>query len=206
MLLQPKKKGTLKQKLVEKEAERKRRLENGELDDEYTGMRERFTDEQERRRAMYEKELEADMNNASDLFGATSLQQPTTSSTTGKGASRMTTVQPQPQLPSHLSPFLALPTKLSSKADFENLSRLIYANLIKPHVASGQYAAFVENHTKVLCSTLREGETRKVANVVAGLVAEKAAAEKAAAKKKKPGVTAVSGKGMLAGGGGSKGK
>jgi translation initiation factor 3 subunit J len=188
---------------VEKEADRKRRLENGEFDEEYLDMREKFMDEKEMRRIMREKELEADMDNASDLFGAATLQ-PTSSGST-KGGSR-SAVASAPKLPPHLAPFLSLPAKLTTKADFDALSRLIYTNLIQPHATSGHYAAFVETHTKALCSTLKEGETRKVANVVSGLVTEKAAAARAAAKKK-PGATAVvSGKGIFAGEGGGKGK
>jgi translation initiation factor 3 subunit J len=199
----PKKKGTLKQKIAGKEAERKRRLENGEFDGEYMDMREKFMDEKEMRRIMREKELEADMNNASDLFGAATLQ-PASSGATGGGSKTAAVVTPK--LPAHLAPFLKFPAKLTTKADFDALSRLIYTNLIQPHATSGQYAAFVETHTKALCSTLKEGETRKVANVVAGLVTEKVAAARAAAKKKTGGAAVVSGKGMLAGEGGGKGK
>lgn len=164
-------------------------------------MREKFMDEKEMRRIMREKELESDMKNASDLFGAATLEP---SSSTAKP--KATTSQPKtatPQVPAHLAPFLSLPARLNSKADFENLSRLIYTNLIKPHVASGQYTAFVESHAKELCSTLNEAQTRKVANVLSGLAATKLAAASKGAGKKKP---AIGGKGGLAGEGGGKGK
>lgn len=197
----PKKKGSLKAKLADKEAERKRKLENGEFEEEYLDMREKFMDEKEMRRIMREKELEADLNNASDLFGTASLA-PSSSSKTTAAKTSTSKPAPAPQLPPHLAPFLSLPAKLNSKADFDTLSRLIYTNLIKPHAASGQYAAFVEAHAKELCTTLNEGQTRKVANAVSGLAATKLAASKNTGKKK----PAVGGKGVLAGEGGGKGK
>ncbi|CAG7852003.1 SubName: Full=Uncharacterized protein {ECO:0000313/EMBL:CCA74605.1} [Serendipita indica DSM 11827] len=192
-----KKKASLKQKLAEKEAAQKRRLESGQEEKEYMDLREKFMDEKEMRRVMREKELEADLRNASDLFGDASLDDKKATLTTRDTSNTATSsTKTTPEIPAHLKPFLTLPAKIQTKADFEALSKAIYTHLIKPHTSSPQYGAFVEMHARTLCGTLRETETRKVANVVAGVATEKAAeARKAAnATKKKAQATAASSK------------
>ena len=67
----PKKKGTLKQKLAEKEAEKALRQANGENSDEYDS--DAVLDPREKARRDKEKELNADLNNAAELFGAAAL-------------------------------------------------------------------------------------------------------------------------------------
>jgi len=121
-------------------------------------MREKEMDERERKRILREKELEADLSNASDLFGAASLDPSRLPTSTSSN-----TTADQATLPPRLTPFLALPSQIKTKADFEALSKLIYTHLIKPHTTSPQFASFVEQHTKVLCSTLKEGEVKRIA-------------------------------------------
>lgn len=67
----PKKKGTLKQKLVEKEAEKARRRAAEEEDDDYDS--DEVLDPREKARKDEERQLQGDMNNAADLFGAAAL-------------------------------------------------------------------------------------------------------------------------------------
>ena len=68
----PKKKGTLKQKLAEKEAAKAARLAAGEGDeDDYD--EDAVLDPREQARRDKERELNADLNNAADLFGAAAL-------------------------------------------------------------------------------------------------------------------------------------
>lgn len=66
----PKKKGTLKQKLAEKEAQKAAARAAGE-DDAYD--EDAVLDPREKARRDREKELNADLNNAADLFGAAAL-------------------------------------------------------------------------------------------------------------------------------------
>ncbi|PVG01106.1 translation initiation factor eIF3 subunit [Serendipita vermifera] len=195
-----KKKGNLKQKLAEKEGSRRQRLENGEFEDEYLDLRDKWMDEKEMKRIMRERELEADMQNATDLFGAAAID-----------ASRVaSTLKPTPKdsdnedsgkssLPPHLAPFVALPSRIQNKTDFELLSKLTYTNLVQPHSTSSHYSAFVEHHVKLLCSTMKEAEIKKLSAVVAGIATTKAA-EARKAKQKPKGPAGAGGKSSLAGG------
>ncbi|KAG9053718.1 Translation initiation factor 3 subunit J component [Serendipita sp. 407] len=205
-----KKKSALNQKLAEKDAQRRKRLESGEPEEEYMDLREKHMDEREMRRIIREQELEADLRNASDLFGNASLEDSKNTTKSHLVDENTSSNNPSkssgPPVPPHLAPFLSLPPQLKTKSDFENLSKLIYANLIKPHTSSPHYAGFVEQHSKLLCTTLKESETRKVANVVAGVATEKGAEARRAANAKKGKATAVGSKGALAGARGGKGK
>lgn len=153
-------------------------------------------DERERQRILRERELEADLDNASDLFGAASLDP------SRKAASSSTAANAQANIPSHLKPLLALPAQIKTKADFEALSKAIYESLIKPHSSSPQFVGFVEQHSRALCSTLKEPEIKKVANGLTNL-ANQSSKGPAARKAKAP---ALGGKGMMGGQGGGKGK
>ena len=66
-----KKKGTLKQKLAEKEAAAKAAQENGDDSDEYDS--DAVLDPREKARLDKERELKSDLNNAADLLGAAAL-------------------------------------------------------------------------------------------------------------------------------------
>jgi translation initiation factor 3 subunit J len=197
---QTKKKPNLKQKLTEKEESRRRRLENGKFEDEYVDLRDKWMDEKEMKRIMREKELDADMQNASDLFGATTIDTSRLAST-GKATPKETNDDDTAKsgLPPHLAPFLALPTRIQNKADFESLSKLTYTNLVQPHSTSSQYSAFVEHHVKLLCSTMKEAEIKKLSAVVAGIATTKAA-EARKAKQKPKGPAGAGGKSTSAGG------
>lgn len=65
----PKKKGTLKQKLAEKEAEKAQRIADGELDYNSDDV----LDPREKARLDRERELNADLSNAAELLGAAAL-------------------------------------------------------------------------------------------------------------------------------------
>jgi hypothetical protein len=68
----PKKKGTLKQKLAEKEAARQAQLALGNSDPEYD--EDAVLDPRAKARLEKERELESDLHNATELFGATTLK------------------------------------------------------------------------------------------------------------------------------------
>jgi len=72
-----KKKGTLKQKLAEKEAAAKAAQENGDDSDEYDS--DAVLDPREKARLDKERELKSDLNNAADLLGAAALGGPSSS-------------------------------------------------------------------------------------------------------------------------------
>jgi translation initiation factor 3 subunit J len=67
----PKKKGTLKAKLAEKEAIKASKQHDGNGDVEYDS--DDVLDPREKARQDRERELAADMNNAAELFGAAAL-------------------------------------------------------------------------------------------------------------------------------------
>lgn len=182
-------------------------------------MREKFMDEKEMKRILREKELEADMRNASDLFGNMSVADKSkTSASTGTNKGTTTSSSSgNANIPPHLAPFLNLPhpSRITTKADFEALSKLIYSNLLKPAstAAPSQYASFVETHAKLISTPLKDSEIRKVANSLGALANQKTAEAKA---KNAPAAASAGGKknlkglntggGMMAGEGGGKGK
>jgi translation initiation factor 3 subunit J len=69
----PKKKGTLKAKLIEKEAVKAARRAAGEDDDAVEYDSDDVLDPREKARRDKERELNADLNNAAELFGASAL-------------------------------------------------------------------------------------------------------------------------------------
>ena len=68
----PKKKGTLKQKLAEKEAERQARLAAGDNDEEYD--EDAVLDPRAKALLEKQRELESDLNNATELFGSATVK------------------------------------------------------------------------------------------------------------------------------------
>jgi len=145
----PKKKGTLKQKLAEKEAERQARLAAGENEVEYD--EDAVLDPRAKALLEKQRELESDLSNATELFG----------STTVKGSSD----------DADLDQILKSTPK--SKEDFVALSDAIIAHIIKPHQDMPLYAAFVEHHTRALAAPLRDVEVRKAASGLTTLANEK---------------------------------
>ena len=68
----PKKKGTLKQKLAEKEAARRAQLAAGGSEADYD--EDAVLDPREKARLEKERELESDLRNATELFGSTTIK------------------------------------------------------------------------------------------------------------------------------------
>ena len=68
----PKKKGTLKQKLAEKEAERQARLAAGDSEVEYD--EDAVLDPRAKAQLEKQRELEADLSNATELFGSATVK------------------------------------------------------------------------------------------------------------------------------------
>lgn len=68
----PKKKGTLKQKLAEKEAERQARLAAGDNDEDYD--EDAVLDPRAKALLEKQRELESDLNNATELFGSATVK------------------------------------------------------------------------------------------------------------------------------------
>jgi len=145
----PKKKGTLKQKLAEKEAERQARLAAGENEVEYD--EDAVLDPRAKAHLEKQRELESDLSNATELFG----------SATVKGSSD----------DADLDQILKSTPK--SKEDFVALSDAIIAHIMKPHQDMPLYAAFVEHHARALAAPLRDVEVRKAASGLTTLANEK---------------------------------
>lgn len=172
----PRKKVTLKQKLAEKEAIRQQRIANGEEIEE-------FMDEREKRLWERQRELEADLVNASDLLGSTTI-----ANTTDSGSP---SISSQNALEAGHSSSASLDALLSenprTKDEFEAFSRKLYNMIIKPHINKPLYAAFVESHVRQLCEPLKDSEVRKAASGLTTLASMKQQEERdKASGKKKP--------------------
>ncbi len=174
----PKKKGTLKQKLAEKEALKAQKAADDEDYDEDAVL-----DPREKARRDKERELASDLNNAADLFGAAALggASPTSflcilgalsdvgrSGTSSKELDWLVSAQPR------------------TKEDFVEFSDNIIEYIIKRHQGKPLYAAFLEHHVRELAMPLRDVEVRKVASGLTALSNEKQKEqrEKASGKKK----------------------
>lgn len=171
----PRKKTTLKQKLAEKEAMRRQRIENGEEVEE-------FLDEREKRLWERQRELEADLVNAGDLLGSTTITDTTGSGSPPKSSHRA--------LEAGDSGLASLDSLLRenprTKDEFEAFSRKLYNTFIKPHTNKPLYAGFVETHIQQLCEPLKDSEVRKAASRLTTLAAVKqqGGKDKASGKKK----------------------
>ncbi|KAG6910873.1 hypothetical protein DXG01_007190 [Tephrocybe rancida] len=160
----PKKKGTLKAKLAEKEAEKAARRAAGEDDDddeEYDS--DAVLNPREKARRDRERELNADLNNAADLFGAAAL-----GGTSSSELDSLISFQPR------------------TKEDFQTLSSRIIEFVIKRHQNKPLYPSFVEHHVRELAMPLKDVEVRKAASGLTTLANEKQKEqrEKASGKKK----------------------
>jgi len=144
----PKKKGTLKAKLAEKEAEKAARIAAGETDDVYD--EDDVLDPREKARRDKERELNSDLTNAADLFGAAAL-----GGTSDKVLDAIVSANPR------------------TKQDFEDLSKQIIDYIVKRHQSKPLYAAFVEHHARELAAPLKDIEVRKVASGLTTLANEK---------------------------------
>ncbi|RDX57105.1 translation initiation factor eIF3 subunit [Polyporus arcularius HHB13444] len=160
----PKKKGTLKAKLAEKEAEKKARAAVGDLDYDEDAV----LDPREKARRDKERELAADLNNAADLFGAAAL-----GGTSSKELDWLISAQPR------------------TKEDFIEFSDNLIEYIIKRHQGKPLYAAFLEHHVRELAMPLRDVEVRKVASALTALSNEKQREQRdKSSGKKKPKTTA----------------
>lgn len=157
----PKKKGTLKQKIAEKEAAKAARAAAG-LDSD---VDEEDIDEAEKRRLDRERELAADMKNAADLLGASAVN--------GKAAVAV---------PAELEEIVKANPK--TKEEFQQLSTLIYDRLIKPHESKPLFATFVELHVRELAQSLRDVDVRRAATALTTLANEKIKEKSQTGKKK----------------------
>jgi len=157
----PKKKGTLKAKLAEKEAARA--AQEAEGSDEYD--EDAVLDPREKARLDKERELNADLSNAADLLGAAAL-----GGTSSSELDSLISAQPR------------------TKEDFVDFSNKIIEYIIKRHQGKPLYAAFLEHHVRELAMPLRDVEVRKTASVLTTLANEKQKEQrdKAAGKKKNP--------------------
>ncbi|ETW83318.1 hypothetical protein HETIRDRAFT_474472 [Heterobasidion irregulare TC 32-1] len=161
----PKKKGTLKAKLAEKEAAKAavRASVDDDLYDEDAVL-----DPREKARLDRERELAADLNNAVDLFGAAAL-----GGTSNKDLDALISFNPR------------------TKDDFEKLSHNIIEFIVKRYQDKPLYAAFVEHHVRELAMPLRDVEVRKAASGLTTLANEKQKEQRdKASGKKKPKATA----------------
>jgi len=157
----PKKKGTVKQKLAEKEAEKAARRAAGE--DEGSFDEDDVLDPRAKALRDRQRELEADLKNAADLFGQTSVN----------------------DAPSDLASIQKADPK--TKDEFIALSRQIMELVISKHQDKPLYATFVEHHVKELASSLRDVDVRKAASSLTALANEKQkeSKDKTGGKKKK---------------------
>ncbi|KAI9509800.1 translation initiation factor eIF3 subunit [Russula earlei] len=158
----PKKKGTLKQKLAEKEATRRAQLSSGNSQVDYD--EDAVLDPRAKARLEKERELESDLRNATELF----------ESATVKGGSS----------DADLDKILRSTPK--SKEEFIALSDAIIAQVVKRHQDKPLYATFVEHHVRALAAPLRDVDVRKAASGLTALANEKQREqrEKTSGKKK----------------------
>jgi translation initiation factor 3 subunit J len=156
----PKKKGTLKAKLAEKEA-----IKASQKDEDDPYDSDAVLDPRERARIAKEKEVNSDLNNAADLFGAAAV-----GGTSSKELDELLSFQPR------------------TKEDFITLSSMIMEFVIKRHQSKPLYPMFVEHHVRELAGPLKDVEVRKAASGLTTLANEKQkeARDKASGKKKKP--------------------
>jgi translation initiation factor 3 subunit J len=155
----PKKKGTLKAKLAEKEAMKAKAKENGE--DVYDS--DDVLDPRAKAKRDKELELNADLNNAADLLGAAALG--------GTSSAELDSL---------------LTTQLRTKEDVVALSEQIIQVITRRIENKPLYASFVEHHVKALAGPLKDVEVRKAASGLTTLANEKQkeARDKASGKKK----------------------
>ncbi|THG93763.1 hypothetical protein EW145_g8286 [Phellinidium pouzarii] len=155
-----KKKGTIKQKIAEKEALKAAQVdeEDGSVYDEDSVL-----DPREKARRDKERELVADLSNAADLLGAAAL-----GGTSDKELDKLISFDPR------------------TKDDFQNFSSQIIEYIIKRHQNKPLYPAFVEHHVRELAMPLKDVEVRKAASGLTTLANEKQKEqrEKTSGKKK----------------------
>jgi translation initiation factor 3 subunit J len=164
----PKKKGTLKQKLAEKEAAARAAKEEGDVYDSDDVL-----DPREKARRDKERELNSDLNNAADLLGAAAL-----GGTSSSELDQLISFQPR------------------TKDDFTKMTTMIMEVIIKRHQSKPLYPSFIEHFARELCGPLKDVEVRKVASGLTTLANEKQKEQRdKASGKKKPKAAAKPGLG-----------
>ena len=126
-----------------------------------------------------QRELDADLANASDLLGSTTISDIAVSSN-------------PPHTPLESGPWSSanfdalLGENPRTKEEFEAFSRRVYDMIIKPHINKPLYAGFVETHVRQLCGPLKDSEVRKAASGLTTLASMKQqeVKEKSSGKKK----------------------
>lgn len=179
----PKKKGTLKAKIAEKEAAKAARKvnANGDDDDDDEYDEDGVLDPREKAKREKEMELNADLNNAADLFGAAALGGMLLYGYVGMSTNIYCVGTSSTELDSLIS------FQPRTKEDFHTLSSRIIEFLIKRHQNKPLYAAFVEHHARELAMPLKDVEVRKVASGLTTLANEKQKEQRdKASGKKKP--------------------
>lgn len=147
-------------------------------------------DEREKRLWERQRELEADLANASDLLGSTSINGTTASSDPPNTSHKSSGSSPS----SSATLDSLLGENPRTKEEFEAFSRKVYNIIIKPHINKPLYAGFVETHIRQLCEPLKDAEVRKAASGLTTLASIKQQGkDKASGKKKPKAVIAVSG-------------
>ncbi|KAG8741751.1 Translation initiation factor 3 subunit J component [Ceratobasidium sp. 414] len=164
----PKKRGTIKSKIAEKEAAAAaagtRRGAAGELDpDEWRAGE---SDDDDKGLSVAEqraRELESDLKSAGELLGAAALG----------------------DAPSELAELASFDPR--SKEDFQKFSNMIIEHVIQRHQSKPLYATFVEMHVRALAESLRDVDIRKAASALSALGNEKQKEQRdKASGKKKP--------------------
>ncbi|KLO09742.1 translation initiation factor eIF3 subunit [Schizopora paradoxa] len=154
----PKKKLTMKQKIAEKEAEKARRALEApdELYDEAAVLNPREAALRAR-----QMEMDSDMNNAADLFGATAFED--------KDVEKLVSFD------------------CRTKENFQDFTTLLIETVIKRQQKRPLYPFFVEHFARELAAPLKDSEVRKVASSLSTLANEKQkeARDAASGKKKK---------------------
>lgn len=161
----PKKKGTLKAKIAEKEASKANKgdtLEDSELED--------VIDPAERKRLDQERELKADLSHAADLFGGMAVSC-TVISTYSFTQELEQLILPLNLASSDINTLLNFNPR--TKDDFQALSSKIIEILLKRHESKPLYASFIEHHVRALAMPLKDIEVRKAASALTTLANEK---------------------------------
>jgi len=164
----PRKKGTLKAKLAEKEAQKALKSDSDDDDDsDEASDSDAVLDPREKARLDKERELKADLNNAADLLGGAALG--------GTSSELDSLISFQPR----------------TKEDFQKLSDRIIEFIIKRHHNKPLYSLFIEHHARALAMPLKDVEVRKVASGLTTLANEKQKEQrdKASGKKKPKGAS-----------------
>ncbi|KAF8589461.1 translation initiation factor eIF3 subunit [Ramaria rubella] len=179
----PRKKGTLKAKIAEKEAA-KASLKDADGDSDLEDVA--ASDPAEKKRLDRERELKADLSNAADLFGTVAIDCKTGSfSSTLNDWTAFTASSSSKELDSLLN------FNPRTKEDFQQLSTRIIDLITKRHESKPLYPSFIEHHVKALAQPLKDVEVRKAASALTTLANEKQKEQrdKASGKKKSKATT-----------------